>query len=136
MYPGGAPTSRATECRSMNSDMSILTIASSLPNMNSASARTSSVLPTPVGPRKVKEPIGRRGSFRPARARDRLLAGLLRLPAAFQLLELLAELGFLVAVLGSQLVLLGRDGRLLFTLDGLQMAHHVLEVGRRAGALH
>ena len=31
----------------MNSDMSIRIIASSLPNMNSASARTSSVFPTP-----------------------------------------------------------------------------------------
>ena len=34
-----------------------------------ASARASSVLPTPVGPRKMKEPIGRLGSFSPARAR-------------------------------------------------------------------
>ncbi len=67
--PGGAPTSRLTVWRSMNSDMSIWTSASSLPNMNSASALVSSVLPTPVGPRKMNEPIGRLGSFRPARAR-------------------------------------------------------------------
>ena len=33
--------------------------------MNSASARASSVLPTPVGPRKTNEPIGRFGSWRP-----------------------------------------------------------------------
>src|SRR2546430_1535721 len=58
----------------MNSDMSILTIDSSVPNMNSASARTSSVLPTPVGPRKMKAPFGRRGSPRPARARRTALA--------------------------------------------------------------
>ncbi len=37
--------------------------------MNSASARASSVLPTPVGPRKTNEPIGRFGSCRPVRAR-------------------------------------------------------------------
>ena len=37
--------------------------------MNSASARASSVLPTPVGPMKMNEPIGRLGSFSPARAR-------------------------------------------------------------------
>ena len=53
----------------MNSLMSILMSASSLPNMNSASALASSVLPTPVGPRKMNEPIGRFGSLSPARAR-------------------------------------------------------------------
>jgi hypothetical protein len=53
----------------MNSLMSILMSVSSLPNMNSASAFASSVFPTPVGPRKMNEPIGRFGSFRPARAR-------------------------------------------------------------------
>jgi hypothetical protein len=53
----------------MNSLMSILMSASSLPNMNSASARASSVFPTPVGPRKMNEPIGRFGSLSPARAR-------------------------------------------------------------------
>ena len=37
--------------------------------MNSASARASSVFPTPVGPRKMNEPIGRFGSCSPARAR-------------------------------------------------------------------
>ena len=47
--------------RSMNSLMSILMSASSLPNMNSASALASSVFPTPVGPRKMNEPIGRFG---------------------------------------------------------------------------
>jgi hypothetical protein len=39
---------------------------SSSPNMNSASALESSVLPTPDGPTKMNEPIGRFGSFRPA----------------------------------------------------------------------
>jgi len=58
---GGAPTSLATVCLSMNSDMSSLMRLSSLPNMNSARALTSSVLPTPVGPRKMKLPIGRLG---------------------------------------------------------------------------
>ena len=49
----------------MNSLMSILMSASSLPNMNSARALASSVLPTPVGPRKMNEPMGRLGSFEP-----------------------------------------------------------------------
>ena len=42
---------------------------SSLSNIDSAKARASSVLPTPVGPRKINEPMGRFGSFSPARAR-------------------------------------------------------------------
>ena len=53
----------------MYSDMSMRTIASSSPNRNSASVRASSVLPTPDGPRKTKEPVGRFGSLRPARER-------------------------------------------------------------------
>src|ERR1700757_1400434 len=53
----------------MYSDMSIRVIASSSPNRNSASVRASSVLPTPDGPRKMNEPVGRFGSFRPARER-------------------------------------------------------------------
>ena len=65
----------------MYSDMSSRTIACSSSNRNSASARASSVFPTPVGPTKMKEPMGRFGSERPARdrrtasetARDRLL---------------------------------------------------------------
>ena len=68
-YPGGAPTSRLTVWRSMNSDISNWIRASSLPNMKRARALVSSVLPTPVGPRNMNEPIGRRGSFNPARAR-------------------------------------------------------------------
>ena len=44
-------------------------MARSSSNRNSASARASSVLPTPVGPRKRKLPIGRFGSPRPARER-------------------------------------------------------------------
>jgi len=44
-------------------------MASSLPKRNFAMALVNSVLPTPVGPRKMNEPIGRRGSFNPARAR-------------------------------------------------------------------
>src|SRR3954471_13523806 len=53
----------------MYSDMSMRTIASSSPNRNSASVRASSVLPTPDGPRKMNEPVGRFGSLRPARER-------------------------------------------------------------------
>src|SRR3972149_2454288 len=58
----------------MNSDMSSFIIASSLPNMNSARTRARNVLPTPVGPRNMNTPIGRRGSFSPARARRTALA--------------------------------------------------------------
>ncbi len=60
---------RATECLSMNSDMSIRTSASSVSNRNSASPLHSSVLPTPVGPRNRNDPFGRRGSDKPARVR-------------------------------------------------------------------
>ena len=53
----------------MYSDMSTWIIASSSPNRNSASVRASSVFPTPEGPRKMNEPVGRFGSLIPARAR-------------------------------------------------------------------
>ena len=43
------------------------TIDSSLSKSASARVLASSVLPTPVGPRKMNEPIGRRGSLIPAR---------------------------------------------------------------------
>ena len=58
----------------MYSDMSMRIIASWASNMNSASARASSVLPTPVGPRNRNEPIGRSGSCRPARERRSAVA--------------------------------------------------------------
>ena len=61
--------SRATECFSMYSDMSMRTSALSSSNRNAASALVSSVLPTPVGPRNMNDPIGRFGSCSPARAR-------------------------------------------------------------------
>ena len=44
-------------------------MAASSSNRKAARALVSSVLPTPVGPRNRKEPSGRLGSFRPARAR-------------------------------------------------------------------
>ncbi len=68
-YPGGAPTSLETLCFSIYSDISILISASSSLNINSASDFASSVLPTPVGPKNKKVPIGRFGSFKPERAR-------------------------------------------------------------------
>src|SRR6266436_7161029 len=61
--------SRATVCRSWYSPMSMRTMARSSSNRNSASARASSVLPTPVGPRNKNVPIGRLASARPARLR-------------------------------------------------------------------
>ena len=56
-------------CFSMYSDMSRLISAVSSPNRNSASVLASSVFPTPDGPRKMNEPLGRFGSLRPARVR-------------------------------------------------------------------
>ncbi len=53
----------------MYSLMSIWISASSSPNMNSARALASSVLPTPVGPANTKQPVGRLGSFSPLRLR-------------------------------------------------------------------
>ena len=53
----------------MYSDISILTILSSEPNTASARAFASSVLPTPVGPEKIKLPIGLFGDFNPTLAR-------------------------------------------------------------------
>jgi len=64
-YPGGAPINFATECGSINSDISTLIILFSLPNNASAKAFASSVLPTPVGPINKNEPIGLFGSFNP-----------------------------------------------------------------------
>ena len=61
--------SRLTEYFSMYSLMSRRVMAVSSSNRNPARARASSVLPTPVGPRKMNEPMGRLGSLRPARAR-------------------------------------------------------------------
>src|SRR5487761_2629788 len=58
----------------MYSLMSMRTIACSSSKRYSASARASSVLPTPVGPRKRNDPIGRFGSERPARERRMALA--------------------------------------------------------------
>ena len=45
--------------------MSILIKESSESNKFLASALASSVLPTPVGPKKIKVPIGFLGSFKP-----------------------------------------------------------------------
>src|SRR6266849_3658303 len=53
----------------MNSDMSKRTSDFSDPKRNYARRRATSVLPTPVGPRKKKQPTGRNGDFRPARLR-------------------------------------------------------------------
>src|SRR5207253_204362 len=58
----------------MYSDMSSRTIAVSSLNRYSASAFVSSVLPTPVGPKNMNEPIGRFGSCRPARERRTAVA--------------------------------------------------------------
>ncbi len=53
----------------MYSDMSKRISERSLPNRKAASVRATSVLPTPVGPRKMNEPTGRLGFLSPARVR-------------------------------------------------------------------
>ena len=58
-----------TECFSINSLMSKRISARSEPNKNSAIERATSVLPTPVGPKKRNEPTGRCGFLSPARER-------------------------------------------------------------------
>jgi hypothetical protein len=60
---------RDTENFSMYSLMSTRMSADGSANRNLASERASSVLPTPVGPQKTNEPMGRFGSLRPARLR-------------------------------------------------------------------
>ena len=67
-YPGGAPTSLETLCFSMYSDISILMIFRSESNNASDKALASSVLPTPVGPKNINEPIGLFSAFKPALA--------------------------------------------------------------------
>ena len=66
--------SRETECFSIYSDISRRIIACSSPYTASASARHSSVLPTPVGPRNRKLPTGRAGSLSPTLPRRTALA--------------------------------------------------------------
>ena len=61
--------SRATACFSMYSLMSMRTMLFSSSKSACANAFASSVLPTPVGPRNRKLPMGFVGSFRPARVR-------------------------------------------------------------------
>ena len=59
-----------TENFSMYSVISILTMLCSSSNRHLARAFASSVLPTPVGPRNINEPIGLFGSPMPARERQ------------------------------------------------------------------
>jgi hypothetical protein len=53
----------------MYSLMSTRISADGSANRNFARARATSVLPTPVGPEKMNEPMGRFGSLSPARLR-------------------------------------------------------------------
>ena len=58
-----------TACFSMYSDMSKRTRAFWVSKRNSARRRATSVFPTPDGPRKMNEPIGRFGVLTPRRDR-------------------------------------------------------------------
>ena len=66
-YPGGAPTRRETVNFSINSLMSIRISASEAPNIYFANSLAKWVLPTPVGPKNIKVPMGLLGSFNPTR---------------------------------------------------------------------
>jgi hypothetical protein len=134
--------------------MSIRTIASSSPNRNSASVRASSVLPTPEGPRKMNEPVGRFGSLRPARERriafattstagcwpmtrlcllaDRgALSGLAGLPLLFELALLLRQAPLLVTEVGGLLELLRLDRGFLVATGRLDLLLQLAVGGRR-----
>ena len=65
----------------MYSDMSKRTRLRSLPKRKAARPRATSVLPTPVGPRKRNEPTGRFGFLSPARVRRMALATALIAPS-------------------------------------------------------
>ena len=58
----------------MYSDISIWIMESLSPNICFASILANKVLPTPVGPRNMNDPIGRLGSFKSARERLNALA--------------------------------------------------------------
>ena len=89
-------------CFSMYSDMSSEMRALSSPNRNSVRVLASSVLPTPVGPRKMNEPLGRFGILEPgAGAADALADGLDRHLLAD---DALVQLGFHVEELGGLLL--------------------------------
>ena len=68
-YPGGAPISFETLCRSEYSDISKRISASRLWNSAAASAPARRLLPTPLVPMNRKLPTGRRSSCRPERQR-------------------------------------------------------------------
>src|SRR5258708_235073 len=75
----------------MYSDMSIRIISFSSSNKNSASARASSVLPTPVCPRNMNEPCGRVVSETYFRDLCKLAGALAALRLRVQLLNLFLQ---------------------------------------------
>ena len=84
-YPGGAPMIRDTECFSINSDISNRISASGASNISCASCLTNSVLPTPVGPVKIKD-TGFRFAARPTRLR-RIAATTVSIAASWPLIR-------------------------------------------------
>ena len=81
MYPGAAPISLDTEYFSMYSDISILIKWCSSSNSSYAKLLATSVLPTPVGPKNINDPIGFSGSFIPLL--DLIMASLINSSASF-----------------------------------------------------
>ena len=64
-YPGGEPISLEMVCFSWYSDISTLIKESSLPKISFANFLAKNVLPTPVDPRNMNDPIGLFGSLIP-----------------------------------------------------------------------
>ena len=64
-YPGGDPIKREIVCFSWYSDISIRMRLSGLPKISFANCFAKNVLPTPVEPKKINEPIGLFGSLIP-----------------------------------------------------------------------
>src|SRR5881227_3082517 len=123
----------------MNSLMSILMSVSSLPNMNSASTLASHVFPTPVGPRKMNEPIGRLGSLSPARARRTAFA-IVSIASSWPMTfsRSASSMCIRVTEVGGDLVVLVVDRGFLFLGHPLELALSFLELrwGTRGAQAH
>src|SRR5215212_5904395 len=97
--------------------------ASASPNMNSAKALASNVLPTPVGPAKTNVPVGRFGSCKP-----------LRLRRTARAIALMAS-SWLIAQAGRLLEVLVGDGFFLLAVEDFDLIVNLFEIRRLGHAL-
>src|SRR5215471_16118417 len=129
----------------MNSLMSKRISDFSLPNKNSASARATSVLPTPVGPKNRNDPAGRFGDFNPARERRMARAsadiafrhhagrGVVEIVFLAELAQILALLALLIRIEARLLEFVIRDGVLHAMRDELDALLDVGDFARQRG---